>query len=159
MTELKFLPMPTDKARAFQRLEPDANGQIPEQELSTGPGNPCRHCLDTIPASKKKLVLAYRPFEEKQPYAELGPIFLCGDECDAYSDTSRMPKMFRRWGTVLVRGYGTNNRIQYQSARHVPVNELESHCRDMLNDREVAYLHIRTSQYNCYQCRVERARD
>ncbi len=157
MPELRFMPMPTAQARAYQRREPDANGQTPEVQISTGPGNPCRHCLDTIPAGKKKLVLAYRPFAEKQPYAEMGPVFLCGDACEAYSDTSRMPKMFRRWDTVLVRGYGKDNRIQYQCASHVPVEDLENECRMMLQDSEIAYLHIRTSLYNCYQCRVERA--
>lgn len=157
MTELKFIPMPTNQARAYQRLELDANGQTPEVEVSTGHGNPCRHCLETIPVGKKKLVLAYRPFNEKQPYAELGPIFLCGDKCDAYADNAHMPQMFRRWSTVLVRGYGNDNRIQYHCARHVPVTELEVQCKEMLRDDEIAYLHVRTSQYNCYQCRVERA--
>lgn len=157
MTALKIIAMPTDKARAFQRGEVDANGLAPEKEVSTGPGNPCRHCLQTIEAGAEKLVLAYRPFEDLQPYAELGPIFLHGRECDRHDETAGFPEMFRRWHTVLVRGYGADNRIQYQSARHVPVDELDEQCAEMLENPDVVYLHVRTSQYNCYQCRVERA--
>ncbi|WP_286829738.1 MULTISPECIES: DUF1203 domain-containing protein [Kordiimonas] len=157
MTALKVIAMPTSKARAYQRGGVDANGRVPEKEASTGPGNPCRHCLQTIEAGAEKLVLAYRPFHDLQPYAELGPIFLHGRECDRHDEAAGFPSMFSRWGTVMVRGYGTDNRIQYQAARHVTVDELESQCTEMLNDPNVAYLHVRTSQYNCYQCRVERA--
>ncbi|NVJ98553.1 MAG: DUF1203 domain-containing protein [Alphaproteobacteria bacterium] len=157
MTALKIIAMPTEQARAYQRGEPDANGIAPEKEISTGPGNPCRHCLDTIEAGAEKLVLAYRPFEELQPYAELGPIFLHGRECDRHQEDAGLPTMFGRWKTVLVRGYGVDDRIQYQAAKHVPVEDLEAECVEMLADENVTYLHIRTSQYNCYQCRVERA--
>lgn len=156
MTNLKIIAMPTKDARAYQRGEPDAHGMIPEKHVSTGPGNPCRHCLSTIEAGAEKLVLAYRPFEDVQPYAEVGPIFLHGRECAQHNAEAGLPTMFSRWHSVLVRGYGSDNRIQYQSARHVPVEELEQQCIDMLEDPNVAYLHIRTSQYNCYQCRVER---
>ncbi|MFC4349352.1 DUF1203 domain-containing protein [Kordiimonas lipolytica] len=157
MTMLKIIAMPTVDARAYQRGALDANGRMPERDISTGPGNPCRHCLETIEAGAEKLVLAYRPFEELQPYAELGPIFLHGRDCGRYDEYAGFPKMFQRWNTVLVRGYGSNNRIQYQAARHIPVDELEAQCAEMLTDPNVAYLHVRTSQYNCYQCRVERA--
>lgn len=157
MTALKIIAMPTDQARAYQHGAPDANGIAPEKEISSGAGNPCRHCLQSIEEGGEKLVLAYRPFDDLQPYAELGPIFLHGRDCERHDETAGFPKMFGRWRTVLVRGYGTDNRIQYQAARHVPVDELEQQCREMFEDDNVAYLHVRTSQYNCYQCRVERA--
>jgi len=156
MRKLRIIAMPTQQARAYQRGEPDANGQPPERHVSSGGGNPCRHCLETIEEGAEKLVLAYRPFDNIQPYAELGPIFLHGRSCERHDETRDLPEMFSRWGTVLVRGYGQDNRIQYQAAQTVPVKELTKKCADMLEDSQVAYLHIRTSQYNCYQCRVER---
>jgi len=150
------IAMPTAQARAYQRGALDANGQTPERHISSGPGNPCRHCLKTIEEGAEKLVLAYRPFDDLQPYAELGPIFLHGRECERHNETAGLPSMFNRWQTLLVRGYNTDNRIQYQTARLVPTLELEQQCAEMLEEPDVAYLHVRTAQYNCYQCRIER---
>ena len=157
MTNIRILAMPTDEARAFQSGTLDANGQPPEHHKSTGPGNPCRHCLETIEEGADKLVLAYRPFKEAQPYAELGPIFLHGKNCERYAEDAGMPEMFKRWGYVLVRGYGTDDRIQYKTARQVPIEEFEKQCEEMLQEDGVSYLHVRTPLFNCYECRVERA--
>ena len=156
MTNLRTIAMPTKQARAYQTGTLDANGQRPEKHVSTGAGNPCRHCLKTIEAGAEKLVLAYRPFDELQPYAEMGPIFLHGRACERHEENAGLPKMFKRWHTVLVRGYGEDDHIQYHAARLVPVGELEQHCTELLEDKAVAYLHVRTAQYNCFQCRVER---
>lgn len=76
MTDLRFVAMPTETARSLQAGRGDANGQRPERHLSDGAGVDCRHCLRDVPAGEAYLILAYRPFPEAQPYAELGPIFL-----------------------------------------------------------------------------------
>ena len=80
---IRFTPMPTTVARAYQAGGADANGQRPERQVSDGGGNPCRHCLQMIPEGADMLVLAHRPFPAPQPYAELGPVFLCADACTA----------------------------------------------------------------------------
>ncbi|MFN7050754.1 MAG: DUF1203 domain-containing protein, partial [Gemmobacter sp.] len=74
---LHFTPIPTETVRALQSGAADANGQSPERHVSDGGGNPCRHCLQMIPAGAGMLILAHRPFTRLQPYAESGPIFLC----------------------------------------------------------------------------------
>jgi len=157
MSKFRTIAIPTEEARAYQSGALDANGHAPEKHVSTGFGNPCRHCLQTIEEGADKLVLAYRPFDAPQPYAEMGPIFLHGRECERHNENAGLPEMFKNWHTVLVRGYGEDNRIQYQAARLAPVDELEQHCHELLEDKDVSYLHIRTAQYNCYQCKVERA--
>ena len=65
--------------------------------------------------------------------------------------------MFARWDTLFVRGYDKNHRITYGSGRVVPVKDLEEACKETLARPEIEYIHIRTSQYNCYQCRLESA--
>lgn len=157
MTALKVIAMPTEEARAYQSGALDANGLVPELEIAQGPGNPCRHCLEPIEEGAEKLVLAYRPFDELQPYAELGPIFLHKRECLQHAPNAGLPQMFKRWDAVIVRGYGKDNRIQYLSAEVVPVADIEKRCQALLQNPDVEYLHIRTARYNCYQCRVERA--
>ena len=81
MTQITFVAMPTDQARALQAGGPDANGLSPERAVSSGSGNPCRHCLRFIPEGEEMLILSHRPFPSAQPYAETGPVFLCAEEC------------------------------------------------------------------------------
>ena len=78
---VRFTPISTAVVRAYQAGGVDANGQLPERQVSDGGGNPCRHCLQMIPAGAGMLILAHRPFPAPQPYAEIGPIFLCADAC------------------------------------------------------------------------------
>ena len=66
----------------------DANGMAPERTVSDGDGNPCRHCLDMIGAGEPMLVLAHRPFATVQPYAEVGPVFLHAEPCEARARTA-----------------------------------------------------------------------
>ncbi|MCK0068390.1 DUF1203 domain-containing protein [Kordiimonas laminariae] len=157
MTALKFIGIPTDDVQALQSNGKDAYGMAPEVHPSSGPGCHCRHCLTTIKAEDDMLVLAYQPFEENQPYAETGPIFLHKETCDAYSNTSEKPEIFSRWDEVIVRGYSKDNRIDYHAAKVIKTAELELECRALLKNPEVAYLHVRTTKYHCFQCRIERA--
>ena len=69
---MRFSPIRTDVIRAYQSGRPDANGQVPERQISGGDGNPCGQCLQMIPMGAEMLVLAHRPFPAPQPYAELG---------------------------------------------------------------------------------------
>lgn len=154
---IKFLALPTDRVRALQAGAPDANGQIPERKISDGKGNPCRHCLSEIAEGKEMLVLAYRPFSELQPYAELGPIFLCAEPCERRSDAETLPALYRGRDGVLLRGYTAADRILYGTGQVVPVGEAERVAGEILAVPGVAYLHMRSATNNCFQCRIERA--
>jgi hypothetical protein len=135
--------------------EPDANGQPAIVRVAEGPANPCRHCLELIAAGDAKLVLAYRPFETLQPYAESGPIFLHRRRCERY-DSEALPGWFPFLDPAIVRGYGEDHWIRYDTGAVVAGPEIESTCRAILGDTSVAYVHVR-SKYNCFQCRVDRA--
>jgi len=133
----------------------DANGQRALITKSVGLANPCRHCLQLIADGDDKLVLAYRPFSELQPYAEVGPIFLHQRECPRY-DGASLPDWFVYLQPALIRGYGQDDWIRYETGKVVAGSELSAECARILANPEVAYVHIR-SKFNCFQCRVERA--
>lgn len=133
----------------------DANGQPALRTRAEGRGNPCRHCLQPIAEGDGMLVLAYRPFEALQPYAELGPIFLHADACPRY-DSDRLPTWFTHLQPALVRGYGPDHWIRYDTAHVVDGSALADTCETVLDDPGVAYVHVR-SRFNCFQCRVDRA--
>jgi hypothetical protein len=152
---IRFTPMPTDIARAYQAGGLDAYGLAPERKTSDGGGNPCRHCLGMIPQGKGMLVLAHRPFPSLQPYAETGPIFLCADACDA-GGGSALPAMLASPDYIL-RGYGADDRIVYGTGAVTPTDRIASRAADLFTDARVAYVHVRSARNNCYQCRIDKA--
>jgi len=152
--KLRVRGIPTDEVNQIRRGGPDANGQPALLRVAEGLANPCRHCVGLIAQGDKKLVLAYRPFDTLQPYAETGPIFLHKDPCERY-ESEVLPAWFDHLDPAIVRGYGEDHWIRYDTGDVVPGRELSAACRAILGDATVAYVHIR-SKYNCFQCRVDR---
>ena len=150
--EMRFVAIPTEIVRAYQRGGPDANGQVPERQVSDGGGNPCRHCLRMIPEGAGMLVLAHRPFPAPQPYAEIGPIFLCADACEAGGEG--MPEILAS-PDYIMRGYGPDDRIVYGTGAVVPTARIVAEAEARLADGRVAYVHVRSARNNCYQVKIE----
>lgn len=98
-----FSALPTAAVETVRAGGLDANGMTAERRVSDGHGNPCRHCLHDIPAGADMLVLAWRPFESVQPYAEVGPIFLCAASCPRWEGTG-VPPILTTSPSFLVRG-------------------------------------------------------
>ncbi|WP_225029475.1 DUF1203 domain-containing protein [Xinfangfangia pollutisoli] len=155
---IRFIPIATETVRAWQAGAPDANGQPPERQIAQGGGNPCRHCLRMIPEGAPMLVLAHRPFATLQPYAELGPIFLCAAPCIAGGGAgggADLPEMLAS-PDYIVRGYGPDERIVYGTGGVVPTAGIAARAEELLADPRVAFVHIRSARNNCFQCRVDR---
>jgi hypothetical protein len=145
-----FTPIPTDIARAYQAGGPDANGQRPEVHASDGDGNPCRHCLAMIPKGAGMLI----PFSAPQPYAEIGPIFLCAEPCMAGGGAD-LPAILAS-PDYIVRGYGADDRIVYGTGAVTPVADIALRAGQLLGDPGIAYVHVRSAQNNCFQVRIDR---
>ncbi len=152
---LKITALPTDTVRALQAGGPDANGQMPERSTSDGGGNPCRHCLRYIPKGAGMLILAHRPFPAPQPYAEVGPIFLCAGECERH-EAGEMPEVLQGSPDYLIKGYSADNRIVYGTGAVVERGHMMAQADNIFTDPRVAYIHIRSARNNCYQARIDR---
>jgi hypothetical protein len=131
-----------------------ANGEPALVRIAEGVANPCRHCLGLIAEGREKLVLAHRPFDQPQPYAEVGPIFLHRDPCERY-ESNDVPGWFAFLEPAIVRGYGSDHWIRYDTGFVVTGTGVAETCRRILGDPTIAYVHVR-SKYNCFQCRVDR---
>ena len=145
----------TDRVERLRLGGPDAHGQPALVRTAQGRGNPCRHCLQPIAEGDEMLVLAHRPFDTAQPYAEVGPIFLHRHACSRY-EAPALPAWFVHLQPALIRGYGRDDWIRYDTGAVLAGADLEAACARILDDPEVAYVHIR-SKFNCFQCRVDRA--
>lgn len=144
----------TEQFDCFRKGGADANGQPPVVVRAEGGANPCRHCLGLIADGEPKLVLAYRPFDAPQPYAETGPIFLHKSACVRY-DSNELPRWFAFLDPAAIRGYGADHWIRYDTGRVVRGRELADVSASILADASIAYVHIR-SKFGCFQCRVDR---
>ncbi|UWQ49444.1 DUF1203 domain-containing protein [Leisingera caerulea] len=151
----RITALPTDIVRALQNGGPDAHGQTPERAVSDGGANPCRHCLNYIPAGAEMLILAHRPFPAAQPYAETGPIFLCADHCQRHQGED-LPEVLERAPDYLIKGYSADHRIVYGTGIVIPQAEMMAQAKAIFADERVDYIHIRSSRNNCYQARIDR---
>ena len=152
---IRFTALPTEAVRALQHGGPDANGFTPERHVSDGDGVPCRHCLKNVAAGEEYLILAYRPFPTLQPYAETGPIFLHAEECERAPEDDELPEILTS-ADYIVRGYGADDRIVYGTGAVVPTGDVRRRAETLLERPDIAYVHMRSAQNNCYQCRIDR---
>lgn len=152
---IAFHPIDPEAVAALRAGGPDAYGMKAERARSDGSGNPCRHCLRDIPEGAEMLILAHRPFPALQPYAETGPIFLCGD-CAPAAPSAALPPVVATRERFLVKAYGHDDRIRYGTGRITPVPELAARCEALLAEPDTAYVDLRSAANNCFICRVRR---
>ena len=157
MTQVRFFSMPTKEAEAFWAGGPDANRQKPELHISPGGSVPCRHCQEDVAEGEPYLILAYRPFSQAQPYAEIGPIFRHAKPCARYPENGETPRMFLKRERYLLKGYGADDRIVYGTGQIVPPQEMKEIAARIFKRDNVRYLHVRSATNNCFSCRIDRS--
>jgi hypothetical protein len=159
--QLTYEPLDTALVRALRAGAPDANGMRAERHVAQGTGNPCRHCLDMVAEGRGLLILAHRPFPALQPYAEVGPIFLCADDCAAWRPGSddALPPILRSSPDYLLKGYTRDHRIAYGTGRIVARDGIADYAARVLADPAIAFVDVRSARNNCFQLRIRRAQD
>jgi hypothetical protein len=151
---MRFTAIPTDVVRHYQAGGADANGQVPERRVTVSEGYPCRHCLKLIPKGAGVLILAHRPFGALQPYAEVGPIFLCADACEA-GGGEELPE-FLASPQYIVRGYSADERIVYGTGAVVPTQDIPARATALFENPGIDFVHVRSATNNCFHCRIDR---
>ena len=153
---ITYVAIPTETARAWQNGGPDAYGKKPERQIADDGGYQCRHCLTIIPPGEAMLLVAHRPFDALDAYAETGPIFVCEKHCEGFGRQENVPETLTASPDYLVKAYGSNDRIIYGTGRVVAADEMAARAQELFDDPNVAYLHVRSSRNNCYQARIVR---
>ena len=151
-----FHALPTDQVRKLQAGQPDYYAQTPERVESDGEGTLCRHCLSDTPLGETMLILSYRPFSDDQPYSEVGPIFLCANNCEQFETSRILPPILRTSLDYLIKGYSTGERIVYGTGQIVSPDDMVSACEDIFTNSDVTHIHVRSARNNCYQCKITR---
>ena len=151
---LKYIALDSSEVRRLRNGDCDANGRRPEIAISHGDGNPCRHCLGEIADGESMLILAHRPFRALHAYAELGPIFLCAQDCERHPESSGVPDLYHDQ-EMLIRGYDHNERIVYGTGRVVDMTRVEAEAIQLFENDKLSFIHVRSSTNNCFHFRIE----
>ena len=151
----EFRALGAELCAAWRNGGVDANGQVPERAASDGGGNPCRHCLQDIPAGQEMLILAHRPFGELNPYAEVGPIFICAD-CQRHDDGPALPPVIATRPWHLLKGDLRCDRIAYGTGAIVETPEIPAYIDRVLAHPDISYIDVRSATNNCFTVRIER---
>lgn len=153
----QFHPMPTPTVSDLLKGGPDAHGQCAERAVSGGVGTPCRHCLTNVPEGAEMLILAHRPFTSLHPYAECGPIFLCGDACTAWTGApDTLPPILTTSDSYLIKGYSADERIVSGTGVTLPVAEVSDGIARIFEREDVAFVDVRSTRNNCFLARAVR---
>ncbi|HIP24311.1 MAG TPA: DUF1203 domain-containing protein [Rhodobacteraceae bacterium] len=151
--KLRFHPYSSAWVAHIRQGGADDYGQPAERAISDGAGNPCRSCLDDVSKGAEMLICAARPFPEKQPYAETGPIFLCADECSPWTGEG-VPPALRSSPDYLLKGYSADHRIVYGTGQITLAADIERVAAEILARAEVTFVDVRSARNYCFQCRI-----
>lgn len=146
--------MQTSEAQAIRANRDDGFGNVARLVVDDVGGSPCRHCLRRTVPGERVLLYSYRPFSKPAAYQEIGPIFVHVEACERYEESAGIPSEFDD-RPIIVRPYDANDDI-YDSQRYVDAGTARTVAEEMLNDPNVAYLHVRSYTRGCYAFRIER---
>lgn len=158
MARFQIVPFPVDVARIARSQRTDPWGETVTYLPGVDRSAPCRHCMRQTPAGTDLILLKYSPFNAKSrsPYAECGPIFLCGQDCAAHAMGDRLPEIVTS-RQVNIRAYDKRDVMQYAHSQLVDGSEADGVVAKLLEDPDVRQVHVRTALHGCFLCAAERA--
>lgn len=135
------------------RLSP-GYGHPAHAEVATGYG-PCRQCLRTFSVgSDRRILFTYDPFFGRERLPLPGPVFIHEDDCDRYPEESGFPAAMLTHRLTL-NAYASGRRLVAQ--KYVSNGLVEPELERLLEDCDVAYIHVRDTDAGCYDFSIEKA--
>ena len=131
-------------------------GHPAHAEVATGHG-PCRQCLRTFSVGQERRILfTYDAFYGKEDLPLPGPVFIHEHDCERYPEDGGFPiDMLSHRLTLNAYGRGRS----LISQKYVSNGEVEPQVRQLLQNRDVAYIHVRNTDAGCYAFCIERTSD
>lgn len=131
-------------------------GHPAHTEVATGYG-PCRQCLRTFSVgSDRRILFTYDPFHEKEKLPLPGPVFIHERDCERYPEDGGFPVDMVSHRLTL-NAYARGRRLVAQ--RYVSNGVVERELTQLLEDSDVAYIHVRDTDAGCYDFCIERTSD
>jgi hypothetical protein len=142
-------------ANAVRRtLRSPGYGHPAHSDVATGHG-PCRQCLRTFTVgSERRILFTYDSFYGKEELPLPGPVFIHEQDCERYSESAGFPPDMLPHRLTL-NAYARGRRLIAQ--RYVANGVVELELQQLLEDRDVAYIHVRNTDAGCYAFCIERS--
>ena len=154
MQSYRVVAVPDSISTSVRRtLRSPGYGHPTHTEVATGHG-PCRQCLRNFAVGEERRILfTYDPFGEKENLPLPGPVFIHESECERYPEDGGFPADLLKWSLTL-NAYASGRRLIAQ--RYVSNGDTESEIERLLQNQEIAYIHVRDTRAGCYDFRIER---
>jgi hypothetical protein len=145
-----------DPARldAVRTTGEDGFGNAFRPYAASGDGEPLRCCLRFARAGEQIALISYAPFEAVSPWREVGPAYVHAASCEGYDDRC-LPDQLRR-GPRVLRTYRADGTMNYDHNTLFGDEDLEPVLDRLLNEPEVATVHVRTVLPQCFLYAVTR---
>lgn len=139
----------------IRKRERDRFGNVPE-ELSSDGGDQLRCCLRLTQPEERLWVIGHAPITAQRPWREVGPVFVHPEPCDGYDPARGLPDFVRGTPRVL-RSYTADQEMHYAGNRvTAPDDDIEAILHGLLADPQIAEVHLRNLQAQCFIARVTR---
>jgi hypothetical protein len=156
MSDIQFRAIDPERLAGMRERGADELGNPWTPRVAEG-WEPLRCCLTVAAEGERIALICYTPWTEPSPWAEAGPVFVHFGHCAGYDDTGEYPEAFRHRESML-------NPFDHEGARayeHItfvgPEDDHEAAVRGILEQPDVAYLHVRSATAGCFTFEVRPA--
>jgi len=158
MRNFTIIPISAEEAESIRSSRVDHFGNTVIEQLATGSG-PCRVSLKAFVAGKdKRLLFSHSPFSVANAFNQPGPVFISSEPVEPYSDIHRFPpeiKANKKSFPLTLVGYTGDQMMAH--TRLVGDADVEDLIEEIFDKHpQVAYLHARNAQAQCFICRIDR---
>ena len=116
---------------------------------------PCRRCLRNAEAGDPLVLASYDPFSIRSAYAGEGPVFVHADGCEWFASEPGLVSEQVAGRVLSVRAYDRD--AMMTDATVLPGEEFATQASRVLDDEDVAFLHVHFAGPGCFAFRVDRA--
>ena len=155
MPTLKIVPMPTPVAATVRATMKSPGYGFPAHRETAAGRAPCRHCLKLIrPAEEELILFTYDAFHGQGVPPSPGPVYIHAAACAPFPGDGQIPSDYHGQPLTL-EAFGENRKRMGE--RLLEETDGEAALEELFRDREVRYVHVRSTTAGCYLFRVERA--
>lgn len=159
MRNFTIIPLSAAEAEKIRSARVDHFGNNVIEQIATGSG-PCRVSLRPfVKGQDKRLLFSHSPFTIANAFNQPGPVFISAEPVEPYADIHNFPpgiKANKQSFPLTLVGYTADQMMIH--TRLVGDADVEDLIEDIFATHpEVAYLHARNAQAQCFICRIERS--
>ncbi len=134
--------------------EVDTGAPTTRHKRADGP-LPCRRCLRNADVGDELALASYDPFTIDSPYAGDGPVFVHARGCEPFAPVAGAVSEQVDGRVLSVRAYDAD--AMMTEAAVLNGEQFRDRATALLDDPDVAFLHVHFAGPGCFAFRVDRA--